>query len=394
MSETNLKIAIGAIVKNEADYLLEWIAYHWVVGVSHFLIASNDSTDESNVMLLKLQKLGLVTFVDFPTSGAVKPQLPAYQKLLSVCPDDIDLVAFIDADEYLTSSDNESSILPFLQQFFSDDGVSALAMHWACFGSAGQLFKDEGMVIERFTRQSLKQFTANKNYKTIVRPKMVKQFRTPHYTQLIRGAYLNTLGKDVASVADRIGVSVEPVWEHLRVNHYVVKSLEEFVVGKSRKGSAATKGRIKHKQYFQSHDRNDEDWTYSNELIADVKNVLYCLESLLLILDETVPQKTWFNRSKLTKSQLRDKTYLEKSRKFDSVWYLMKYPDVANSGMEPIEHFVRFGAEEKRNPIEFFDINFYMHRYKDVAKSRMNPYVHYLKYGAEEGRVAHPLKLS
>jgi hypothetical protein len=48
-----LKIALGAIVKNEADYLLDWIAYHWVVGARHFLIASNDSTDESNEILQK-----------------------------------------------------------------------------------------------------------------------------------------------------------------------------------------------------------------------------------------------------------------------------------------------------------------------------------------------------
>jgi hypothetical protein len=66
----------------------------------------------------------------------------------------------------------------------------------------------------------------------------------------------------------------------------------------------------------------------------------------------------------------------------------MQYPDVANSGMDPIEHFVRFGAAEKRNPTEFFDIKFYLNRYQDVAKSTINPYVHYLKFGKEEGRLA------
>jgi hypothetical protein len=351
------------------------------------LIASNDSTDESNEILAKLQKLGLVTFVEFPTTGDTKPQLPAYQKLLSICPDDIDLVAFIDADEYLTSLDKTESVLPFLEKVFQEPDVSALAMQWACFGSAGHLFKEEGMVIERFTRQSAQKFTANKNFKTIVRPKNVKTFRNPHYASLKNGRYVNTLGEDVAAVAERLGVSAEPVWEHLRVNHYVVKSLEEFVLGKSRKGSAASKGRVKHKQYFKNHDRNEEPWHYSAELLDEVKTALHTLESLMERLNTESQKTSWLKRSKLNKVQAKEKVFLEQSGRFDSVWYLMQYPDVANSGMDPIEHFVRFGAAEKRNPTEFFDIKFYLNRYQDVAKSTINPYVHYLKFGKEEGRL-------
>ncbi len=44
----------------------------------------------------------------------------------------------------------------------------------------------------------------------------------------------------------------------MRVNHYVVKSLEEFLLGKHLRGSAATARRVKHKAYFKAHDRNDE----------------------------------------------------------------------------------------------------------------------------------------
>ncbi len=40
-----VKIAIGAIVKNEAPYLREWVAYHKAVGVDAFIIGDNDSTD-------------------------------------------------------------------------------------------------------------------------------------------------------------------------------------------------------------------------------------------------------------------------------------------------------------------------------------------------------------
>ncbi|BBP46141.1 hypothetical protein THMIRHAS_15140 [Thiosulfatimonas sediminis] len=394
MVNKKLKIAIGAIVKNEADYLLEWIAYHWVVGVRHFLIASNDSTDETSEILQKLVKLGLVTFVDFPTVGDVKPQLPAYKKLVSLCPNDIDLIAFIDADEYLTPLDGELTITPFIDRIFADQNISALAMQWACFGSAGQLFKEDGMVIERFTRQSAMKFTANKNYKTMVRPNTIKAFRNPHYVSLKSGRYVNTLGEDVAMVAEKLGVAVTPIWENLRVNHYVVKSLEEFVLGKSRKGSAASKGRVKHKDYFKSHDRNEEVWSYPDELIKQVHETLNTLTTVLPKIESAEVTKPWFKKSKLNKLQKRDKQIIEASGTFDKTWYLLRYPDVANAGIDPIEHFLRFGVIEKRDPTEFFDLKFYINRYQDVSKSSMNPFVHYLKFGLEEGRVANAQQLT
>jgi hypothetical protein len=388
-----MQIAVAAIVKNEADYLLEWIAYHWVVGVRHFLIASNDSTDESNVILQKLSKLGLVTFIDFPTVGDTKPQLSAYKKLTSICPKDIDVIAFIDADEYLTPLDGNLTINPFIEQIFADQNISALAMQWACFGSAGHLFKEEGMVIERFTRQSAKKFTANKNYKTIVRVNAIKEFRNPHYVSLKSGRYVNTLGEDVAMVAEKLGVAVTPIWENIRVNHYVVKSLEEFVLGKSRKGSAASKGRVKHKDYFKSHDRNEEAWSYPDELIKQVHHTLETLTAVLPKIESSEVKKSWFESSKLNKLQKRDKQIIEATGMFDRSWYLLHYPDVANAGIDPIEHFLRFGVNEKRNPTEFFDLKFYLNRYQDVAKSGMNPFVHYLKFGLEEGRVANANQL-
>jgi hypothetical protein len=246
------------------------------------------------------------------------------------------------------------------------------------------------MVIERFTLQSTDKFTANKNFKSIVRKQSLKRMTNPHYAKLRNGRYINTLKEDIQMVDGMYGVAETPVWDHLRVNHYVTKSLEEFVLGKALKGSAATKGRVKHKDYFFNHDRNEESWEYSEILIEKVKETLNTLESLMTKLDVEQHKSSWFEKSKLSKTEKREKNYLERSGKFDIVWYLMAYPDVANSGMDPIEHFVRFGAYENRNPNEFFDVKFYVTRYKDVAKSSINPFIHYLKFGQDEGRLGLP----
>jgi hypothetical protein len=42
--------------------------------------------------------------------------------------------------------------------------------------------------------------------------------------------------------------------------------------------------------------------------------------------------------------------YIKHSGAVDSAWYLKRYPDVAASGMDPALHYLRFGAEEGRQP--------------------------------------------
>lgn len=73
---------------------------------------------------------------------------------------------------------------------------------------------------------------------------------------------------------------------------------------------------------------------------------------------------------------------------FDPNWYLARYPDVAEAGLDPLAHFVAHGGAEGRKPGPGFDSRWYMDRYSDVRSSGMNPLVHFILRG--EGR--EPLK--
>lgn len=71
---------------------------------------------------------------------------------------------------------------------------------------------------------------------------------------------------------------------------------------------------------------------------------------------------------------------------FDSDWYLAQYSDVAQEGLNPLVHYLQFGSTEGRDPNPLFDSSWYLTQYPDVAEARVNPLVHYLKFGAAEGR--------
>ncbi|HSU04622.1 MAG TPA: glycosyltransferase [Acetobacteraceae bacterium] len=75
---------------------------------------------------------------------------------------------------------------------------------------------------------------------------------------------------------------------------------------------------------------------------------------------------------------------------FDQDAYLERYPDVHASGMDPLEHYVRFGVDEGRDPNRFFNGGWYREHYPDVAASGLDPLLHYLRIGAQELRNPHP----
>jgi chromosome segregation ATPase len=83
---------------------------------------------------------------------------------------------------------------------------------------------------------------------------------------------------------------------------------------------------------------------------------------------------------------------LRQSGLFDEAWYLARNPDVRQSKVNPVQHYLRFGAAEGRDPGPAFSTKAYTLAYPDVAASRINPLMHYVSHGRKEGRTVHAVK--
>lgn len=95
-----------------------------------------------------------------------------------------------------------------------------------------------------------------------------------------------------------------------------------------------------------------------------------------------------YSAQKLWQKQLQQQMYLiEDSGLFDEKWYLNQYPDVQQSGLPALEHYLRFGGFEGRKPNPKFDSAFYLAQYQDVVDAGLNPLVHYVKFGQAEQRL-------
>ncbi len=80
-----------------------------------------------------------------------------------------------------------------------------------------------------------------------------------------------------------------------------------------------------------------------------------------------------------------DSYLIQSSGLFDREWYLKNNPDVAQTGVNPVWHYLNYGGFEGRDPGPNFDSRWYVHTYADVQKGGLNPLVHYLKYGKKNG---------
>lgn len=76
---------------------------------------------------------------------------------------------------------------------------------------------------------------------------------------------------------------------------------------------------------------------------------------------------------------------------FDMGFYLAKYPDIAEDpGIDPIEHYIRHGANEGRDPAPGFSSRIYLARYPEVRQRRRNPFAHWITTGRARGYTSAP----
>ncbi|HLH42077.1 MAG TPA: hypothetical protein VKV74_03750 [Bryobacteraceae bacterium] len=77
-------------------------------------------------------------------------------------------------------------------------------------------------------------------------------------------------------------------------------------------------------------------------------------------------------------------------RIFDREFYLRKYPDVADAGVDPFRHYLEYGASEGRKPHPLFDHDYYLLCCREGRQPSEPSILHFLKCPVPAGN-PHPL---
>ena len=231
LSAPGLTLGVVVIVRDEAPYLPEWLAYHVALGVQHVFLYDNGSRDGLHDILEPWVNHGLVTAVHWPLPGG---QLDAYAHALRFFGPSVEWLAFVDVDEF---------IVPLV-----DDDIPTLLARWpeaadvrmprVDFGYSGHRVPPPGLTIEAYTE------VADVFGRDPAKPPRVKTASRSRSVSAV-GIHTATVA-DVPVGADGAAVPSQTIGSRacedlVQVNHYYTRSFEEFEAKRFR-GSAT--GRI------------------------------------------------------------------------------------------------------------------------------------------------------
>lgn len=243
-----MKLALGAIVKNEESDITEWLAFHLLTEFDCAVVYDNGSTDETKKRLRALQRDFDIRIKDWPHAGA---QIAAYNDIIENFGREFEWFSFLDSDEFLVSRGGAGDIRRRLDKLTNAD---ALAINWLCFGSSGFADTRSRMVTPTFFRRSLDQHVTNRHVKSIVRSSEVAKAINPHYFEMKReNSYVSVNNR--AMRWSKPGKTTSPVGtDEVRINHYYTRSKAHYDAKIARGRGAATGFRP---YEFDVYDRNE-----------------------------------------------------------------------------------------------------------------------------------------
>ena len=253
------KVVVCATFKNEAPYILEWIAYHRIIKIDHFLIYNNDSTDNTQEILKALDRAGIITYVDWPSRPNINNQIVAYKdaylRLVGKC----EWITFIDGDEFIVPNIHQD-----LPSFLSDyENVAGICVNWNIFGSSGHINKTNGLVMERFKKCARASAPVNRQGKTIAKIDFIEDLNIHKCKFPEESIYIYPDRTPVPELSRNLrGPGIHITHEFLQINHYVTKSKAEWELKRAR-GRADkelnSSEKIRSEKYFEIHDKNNAE---------------------------------------------------------------------------------------------------------------------------------------
>lgn len=215
-------LSIAAIFKNEAPYFKEWIEYHKLVGVDHFYLYNNGSTDTFREELAPYIQNGDVTLIDWPDQNkenwknivwawVYTTQVSAYEDAIARAKNTSKWLAIIDIDEFLVpmKSDSLPEVLTRYEKAFP-----GIEVHWRMFGTSHvEKLPPNKLLIEMLTKKSKIDHPLNRSFKTILQPATYQKFSWPPH----QCVYANQLHP----------YQISP--DELVINHYMNRTIDYFL---------------------------------------------------------------------------------------------------------------------------------------------------------------------
>ena len=292
-----MRVAISSIAKMENNYVNEWIDYHLAIGFDHiFLFDNNDLNGERLSEVIKNTNVTIIEkFIGIP-----KSQKESNNYCYNTYGSKYDWIAFIDVDEFIRIDKNKFNNI---KEFLSDikfSNCDLVRLNWRLFDDSDNInVINNNYSINRFKQYSVQ---SSNEVKSIIKTGRNLNIECHGISKSNDCSFI---AKD--SEGNIIGCqsvyedSLYGKWNNAWIDHYKLKSLEEFLKSRVIRGDNSFRhGRYKCSlyYYFMSNKITNNKIKFIQEFLKD------CPEILKNKLLNTVYIEEWLNN--LPKEQQKD----------------------------------------------------------------------------------------
>lgn len=239
-----MRILAVTAIRDEGPFLIEWLAWHRLIGVTDFLIFSNDCTDGSDLLLDALAAQGVVEHRPNPARGGESLQ---WRALAAAWDHPLrraaDWMLISDVDEFPMIHAGAHRLADLFASLPA--GAEAVALPWRLFGNSGVIGFADRPVTEQFRHSAPADMSypvAATFFKSLFRPAV---FAGPgiHRPQQAGArpvpCWVDGSGRPLAAAlaGDNRRLSLLPATggrDLAEMHHYSLRSAESFVVKAAR----------------------------------------------------------------------------------------------------------------------------------------------------------------
>ncbi|MBW4707980.1 glycosyltransferase family 2 protein [Roseobacter sp. YSTF-M11] len=266
-----MRITAVTCVKNEGPFLLEWIAFNRLIGVTDFLFYSNDCTDGTDALLDVLADKGMVHHLPNPAQGRTYQMAALKDASGHPVVTAADWVWVADVDEFLNIHAGDHTIPALVAACGDPMAISVTFQFFANNGVADYL---DHPVIGQFSHSHNPDLWCGETaieVKTLMRRDFPLQYfgaHRPFFKKKLpadqRPRWTDGSGRpvphrfQVAANSRRIRrYPARGARDFATLNHYALRSLDSYLV-KHDRGDVNRAHRAFDTSYWQ--DRNDPAW--------------------------------------------------------------------------------------------------------------------------------------
>lgn len=230
-----MRALIVTCMRNEASFLLEWIAYYRAIGFTDFLIYSNDCDDGTDDLLDRLAELGIVIHERNRAGGKKTVQWRALSRAQNhPIMDQVNWTFVADVDEFLNIHAGGGHLRDLLA---AGSDAQGFAVPWRMFGNAGVSKFDDRPITQQFTcaaPSSLLWPWRAVQFKSLYRADADYDRMGVHRPKLKDGSqyglWVDGNGKAFDQPAETVIPTTAPRYGVAQINHYALGSIESFLV--------------------------------------------------------------------------------------------------------------------------------------------------------------------